>query len=132
MQWPFCFTYIINFSDFNLVSFMSYTLQKKPPCTGLVCVGPHDSPCDSTTAPQPHSLHLNLISINYDNLWLNTLNMVVIWIVKKSLNNYICHLSWLRKLSPTHTHPLIFIHEFSEPYKLLFFELESLIKCCHL
>ena len=45
---------------------------------------------------------------------------------KKSLNNYICHLSWLKKLSPTHTNPLIFIHEFSETYMLLFFELESL------
>ena len=49
---------------------------------------------------------------------------------KQSLNNYICHLSWLKKLSPTHTHPLIFICEFAESY-MLFFELESLInvKC---
>ena len=35
----------------------------------------------------------------------------------------------LKKLPTTHTHPLILIHEFSKPYKLLFFELESLIKC---
>ena len=38
-----------------------------------------------------------------------------------------CH--GLRKLSPTHTHPLKTIHEFLTPYQLLFFELESLIKC---
>ena len=102
---------------------------------------------------------------------------------KNSLNNFICHLSWLKKLSPdsytspqnhlwifktlwviifwvrvthkmlnvncikihsiilsvtyhglrnfplTHTHPLKTSHEFSKPYELLFFELESLIKC---
>ena len=106
-----------------------------------------------------------------------------IWIGKNSLNNFICHLSWLEELPPTHTHPLIsiswifkilwviifwvrvtrkmlnlnwekihsiilsvtchglrnflvLIHipsypylEFSKSYKLLFFELESLIKC---
>ena len=67
------FTYTVNFSEFKMVSFMSYTLKKKPLCMGIVCIGlmmaqPHDSPCDSTTAPQPHNLHLNLISINYDNL----------------------------------------------------------------
>ena len=43
---------------------------------------------------------------------------------KNSLNNIICHLSWFQKLSPTHTHPLISIHEFSKPCELLFFELE--------
>ena len=68
------FTYIINFSDFNLVSFMPYT---------------YNIPC--------------LVTCH--------------------------HLSWLKKLSPTHTHPLISICEFSEPYVLLFFELESLVKC---
>ena len=45
------------------------------------------------------------------------------------LNNFMCHLSWLKKLSPTHTHPLKPILEFLKPYKLLIFELESLIKC---
>ena len=49
--------------------------------------------------------------------------------IKNSLNNFICHLSWLKKLSPTHTHPLKTIHEFLKPYELLFSELESLIKC---
>ena len=48
---------------------------------------------------------------------------------KNSLNNFICHLSWFKKLSPAHTHPLKTIHEFSKPYELLFFELESLVKC---
>ena len=28
----------------------------------------------------------------------------------------LCHLSWLRKLPPTHTHPLKTIHEFLKPY----------------
>ena len=36
-------------------------------------------------------------------------------------------MSWLRKLSPIHTHPLISIREFLKTYQLLFFELESLI-----
>ena len=44
-----------------------------------------------------------------------------------SLNNFICHLSWFRKLSPTHIHPLISICEFSKPYKLLFLEFESFV-----
>ena len=51
------------------------------------------------------------------------------WIGKNSLNNFICHLSWFKKLSPTHTHPLKTICEFSKPYELLFFELELLVKC---
>ena len=45
---------------------------------------------------------------------------------KNSLNNFICHLSWFKKLSLTHTHPLKTSHELSKPYELLFFELESL------
>ena len=39
---------------------------------------------------------------------------------ENSLNNFICHLSWLKKLSPTHTHPLKTIHEFSTPYSYFF------------
>ena len=42
---------------------------------------------------------------------------------KNSLNNFICHLSWFKKLSPTHTHPLKTIREFLKPCELLFFEL---------
>ena len=42
---------------------------------------------------------------------------------KNLLNNIICHLSWLKKLSPTHTHPLKTSHEFLRPHQLLFFEL---------
>ena len=34
----------------------------------------------------------------------------------------------LRIFSLTHTHPLISIHEFSKPYKLLFIEFESFVK----
>ena len=50
------------------------------------------------------------------------------WIGKNSLNNFMCHLSFLKKLSPTHTHPLISIHEFLKPYELLFLEFESFVK----
>ena len=46
---------------------------------------------------------------------------------KNSLNNFICHLSWLEKLSPAHTLSLKTFREFLKPYELLFFELESLI-----
>ena len=55
------------------------------------------------------------------------------WIGKKfpKLNNIICHLSWLKKLFVTHTHPLKTIREFSKPYELLFSDLESLVKCNH-
>ena len=42
-----------------------------------------------------------------------------------SPNNFIFHLPFLGKLSPTHTHPLISICEFLEPYELLFPEFES-------
>ena len=38
-----------------------------------------------------------------------------------------CHS--LRNFGPAHRHPLKTIHEFLRPYKLLFFELESLVKC---
>ena len=47
---------------------------------------------------------------------------------KNWLNNFICHLSFLKKLFPTHTHPLISIHEFLKPYDWLFLEFESFIK----
>ena len=46
---------------------------------------------------------------------------------KNLLNNLICDLSFLKEHPPTHTHPLISIHEFSKPYELLFFEFESFI-----
>ena len=50
---------------------------------------------------------------------------------KNSLNNFIlsvtCH--GLRNFPLLMTHPLKIICEFSKPYKLLFFELESLVKC---
>ena len=34
---------------------------------------------------------------------------------KNSLNNFICHLSWLKELSPTHTHPLYPFVNFQYP-----------------
>ena len=71
-------------------------------------------------------------SIAYELLYFeleSTHKMLNVNWEKKSLNNFISHLSWFKKLSPTHTHPLTYIHEFSIAYELLFFELESLIKC---
>ena len=62
-------------------------------------MGPDVSPCH----PGPMTAHslistltlstFNLISINYDNLWLHILNVVegLMWIGKNSLNNFICH-----------------------------------------
>ena len=47
---------------------------------------------------------------------------------KKLLYNFICHLSFLKKLSPTHTPPLISICEFLKPYNLLFLKFESFVK----
>ena len=41
----------------------------------------------------------------------------------------LCHSSWLKKISPAHRHPVISIREYLIAYELLFFELESLIKC---
>ena len=52
-----------------------------------------------------------------------------IQIGKNWLSNFICHLSFLKKLSPNHTHPPISIPEFSKPYELLFLEFESFVKC---
>ena len=116
------FTSRIIFSDQNMKYFTLYTYNKKVPCMGLApvmvpLVWPHDSP----TAPQlSHGLHFNLISINYDILWLHSLNVVEgwMWIGKNSLNNLICDLSFLKKHPSTHTHPLISICKFSKPYKL--------------
>ena len=67
------------------------------------------------------------LSKPYDLLFSDLESLIKLY--KNSLNNFICHLSWLKKLSPTHTHSLISICEFWKPYKLLYFELESLVKC---
>ena len=45
---------------------------------------------------------------------------------KNLLNNFICHLSWFK--NPHSYTYIVFIHEFSRPYELLSFELESFIK----
>ena len=67
-------------------------------------------------------------STSYYFLSLSQSSKVECELYKNSLKNFICHLSWFKKLSPTHTHPLISIYEFSKPYKLLFLEFESFIK----
>ena len=43
---------------------------------------------------------------------------------KNSLHNFYLSLVMAWELSPTHTHPLISIHELLKPYELLFFEFE--------
>ena len=81
----------------------------------------------SYTSPHIHSWI-------FDSLWI-----IIFWVrvTHKMLNvnwekfhsiilSVTCH--GLRNFAPTHTHPLISICEFSKPYKLLFFELESPIK----
>ena len=48
---------------------------------------------------------------------------------KNLLYNFICHLSFLKKLSSTHTHPHISIREFLKPYDWLFLGFKSFVKC---
>ena len=88
--------------------------------------------------PPAHTHPLKNQSSIFETLWV-----IIFWVRvtykmlnvnwgKNSLNNIICHLSWLKKLFPcSYTHPLKTIREFSKPYELLFSELESLIKCNH-
>ena len=71
----------------------------------------------------------------HNHLWIfETLWVIIFWVRvthkilnvnwgKNSLNNFICHLSWLKKLSPAHTHSLKTFREFLKPYELLFSEL---------
>ena len=47
---------------------------------------------------------------------------------KNSLSIFICHLSFIKKLFPTHKHSLVCIHEFLKPYKLYFLSLSHLKK----
>ena len=77
----------------------------------------------------------------HTHLWiLEALWVIIFWVrvTHKMLNvnwekihsiilSVTCH--GLRNFAPTHTHPLKPIREFLKPYKLLFFELESLVKC---
>ena len=52
------------------------------------------------------------------------------WIGKKIDSIILCvTCHGFRNFAPTHTHPLKTFHEFLKPYELLFFELESLVKC---
>ena len=78
----------------------------------------------SYRSPHIHSWIFETLSVIF---WVKShLLNVECELYKNSLNNFICHLSWLEKLSPTHTHPLISIGEFLKPCDLLFFELEFL------
>ena len=94
----------------------------------VTCHGLRNFAPDSYISPQNQS-------------WIvKTLWVIIFWVrvTHKMLNvncikihsiilSVTCH--GLRNFAPTHTHPLKPIREFLKPYKLLFFELESLIKC---
>ena len=72
---------------------------------------PHPTPnmtCDTpswTTYPYITHGHPFMMNVNWG---------------KNSINNFICPLSWLKKISPTHTHPLKCICEFLKPYEIIF------------
>ena len=74
------------------------------------------------------SIHEFSNHMSYYFLSLSHLSKVECELHKNSLNNFICHLSWFKKLSPTHIHPLVSIHEFSKPYESLFLVFESFVK----
>ena len=131
-------TYIVKFSAFKLVSFMAYTnniqgwqdgTRYQPWWWPLL-------PSPVTATPwQPHSLTtltwstFNIISINYDNYdcilcaWRLSVNWEKIYSILLSVT---CH--GLRTF-PHSSHALVSICEFLKPCELLFFELESLVKC---
>ena len=75
-------TYIVKFPAFKLVSFMAYTYNIQGWWDGTRWCPPLAQHRDGPLS-QPHSLTatltlstFNLISINYANLWLHTLNVV--------------------------------------------------------
>ena len=83
----------------------------------------------TATPWQPHSLTtltwttFNVISINYDDLWFHTLNVLEgwMWIGKNSLNIIICHLSWFKKLSLcSYTSPHIHLWIFETLWVIIF------------
>ena len=94
------FTPRIIFSSHNMNDFTMYTYNKKAPMMGLD-ISPMmalSGPVAPMTATpwQPHSLTtltwstFNLISINYDDLWFHTLNVLEgwMWIGKKFTQYY--------------------------------------------
>ena len=78
-------------------------------------------------SPHIHSWIFEMLWVIISWVWVIRKRLNVNW-KKNSLNNFICHLSFLKKLPPTHRHPLISIHEFSKPCKILFLEFESFVK----
>ena len=75
-------TYIVKFPAFKLVSFMAYTYNiwgwrdgtRWHPPLAWHCDGPLSQPHSSTATLTLSTF--NLISINYANVWLHTLNVV--------------------------------------------------------
>ena len=88
--------------------------------------------CLRNFAPLIHIPHIHLwIFKSYELLFLEFWSFIkcLMWIGKNLLNNFICHWSFFKKPSPTYTHPLISICEFSKTYELLFFKFKSFVKC---
>ena len=77
------------------------------------------------TPPNSSLVMVQNLSFKYKIIIIKRLNVNS---KKKLLNNFISYLSFLKKLCPTHTHPLTSICKFSKPYKLLFIEFESFLK----
>ena len=92
-------------------------------CHGLIDFAPTHTHPFKTICEFLETLWVIIFWVRVTNKMLN-----VTWVkIHSIILSVTCH--GLRNCSPTHTHPLKTIHEFSKPYELLFFELESLIKC---
>ena len=85
-------------------------------------------------------LLIQIPSYQFVNFWNPVIFFFWVRVTHKMLNvtckkihsiilSVTCH--GLRNFAPAHTHPLKTICEFLKPYELLFFELESLVKCNH-
>ena len=98
--WVICKRLNVNWEKIHSIIFWHFTFLEKLSPT-------HTHP--------PISIHEFLKP--YDWLFLEFESFVKgwMWIGKNSPSNFICHLSFLKKLSPTHTHPLISICECSTP-----------------
>ena len=98
--WVICKRLNVNWEKIHSIIFCHFTFLEKLSPT-------HTHP--------PISIHEFLKP--YDWLFLEFESFVKgwMWIGKNSLSNFICHLSFLKKISPTHTHPLISICECSTP-----------------
>ena len=81
----------------------------------FTCHGLRNFPC-SYTSPCIHSCIFDSLQVII--FWVRvTHKKLNVTCIKNSLNNFIFHLVWFKKLSPTHRHTLKTIHEFLKPYE---------------